>query len=173
MIIQGEKVVLRPMTVEEMPILYQWATQSEATPYWYGEHTGEFIPSYEEFFTKEFKRYYFDGSQPEKGRAFAILIDNRAIGEVNYNEINRENNSVDIDIIIAEDTDKNKGYGTDALKTLAKYLFQKMDVQLCYVDTAAKNHRAIRACEKAGFKRTKTFIEDGVEWQRLEIRNLE
>jgi len=118
MIIRGEKVILRPMTVDEIPIFYQWATQSEATPFMYGELYGDHVPTYEELM-RDWKGYYFDGSKPEKGRCFIILVGNKAIGQVNYNEINRENNSVELDIFIAEDVDKGKGYGTDALRTLA------------------------------------------------------
>ena len=170
MIIRGEKVILRPMTVDEIPIFYQWATQSEATPFMYGELYGDHVPTYEELM-QDWKTYYFNGSEPEKGRCFIILAGNKAIGQVNYNEINRENNSVELDIFIAEDADKNKGYGTDALKTLTKYLFQKMNIQLCEIEPITKNPRAIRAYEKAGFKTTKTFIKDRVEWVHMELRN--
>jgi len=165
MIIRGEKVVLRPMTVGEIPIFYKWATQSDATPFWYDDGR---IPTYEEF-TQDWKRYYFDGSEPEKGRCFVILVDNRAIGQVNYNEINRETNSVELDIIIAEDVDKNKGYGTNALKTLVNYLFQNMNIQLCWIEAVTKNTRAVRAYQKAGFKITKTFLSNGVECNHMEL----
>ena len=170
MIIRGEKVSLRPMTVDERSLFYQWATQSEATPFWYGELVGEQIPTFQEF-GQEFPAYYFDGSQPEKGQSFAIIVDNRAIGEINYNNINRENNSVELDIIIARDRDKNKGYGSDALKTLAEYLFQEMNIQICFLETVTQNPRAIRAYEKAGFKQTKKFIENSIEWIRMELKN--
>ncbi len=56
MILQGGKVVLRPMTVEEIPIFYQWATQSDSTSFWYGELYGDGIPTYEEF-TQDWKRH--------------------------------------------------------------------------------------------------------------------
>lgn len=170
MILQGEKVVLRPMTVEQIPIFYEWATQSDSTSFWYGELYGDHIPTYEEFI-RDWKRYYFDGSEPEKGRCFMIFVGNKAIGQVNYNEINRKNNSVELDIIIAEDIEKNKGYGSDALKTLAKYLFQNMNIQLCWIEVITKNPRAIRAYEKAGFKITKTFAKNGVEWNHMELKN--
>ena len=170
MIIRGEKIVLRPMTVDEISVFYQWATQSEATPFWYGELYGDHAPTYEEFI-RDWKGYYFDGSEPEKGRCFIILVGNKAIGQINYNEVNRESNSVELDIIIAEDVDKNKGYGPDALKTLVKYLFQNMNIQLCWIEAVTKNLRAIRAYEKAGFKTTKTFISDGVECNHVELRN--
>ena len=122
MIIRGEKVLLRPMTAEQVTLFYRWATQSEAAPFWYGDLVGEPAPTYEHFI-KDFEGYYFDGSQPEKGRSFVIMVGRRAIGEINYNEIDRKNNSVDLDIIIADDRDKNRGYGSDALKALARYLF--------------------------------------------------
>jgi len=167
MIIRGEKVALRPMTVDEIPIFYKWATQSDSTPFWYDD---DHVLTYEEFI-RDWKGYYFDGSEPEKGRCFIMLVGNKAIGQINYNEINRANNSVELDIIIAEDVDKSKGYGSDALKTLVKYLFQNMNIQLCWIEAITKNPRAIRAYEKAGFKTTKTFVSGGVEWKHMELRN--
>ena len=82
-----------------------------------------------------------------------------------YNAINRENNSVELDIIIAEDINTNKGHGTDALKTLAKHLFQNMNIELCWIEPVARNTRAIRAYEKAGFIRTPATPEQiQAEW---------
>ena len=158
------------MTVEEIPTFYEWATQSEATPFWYGELQGDRIPSYEDFL-KDWKRYYFDGSELERGRSFVILINSRAIGQINYNDINREDNSVELDIIIADDRDKNKGYGTDALQTLSRYLFQEMSIQKCWIEVIVKNPRAIRAYEKAGFRKIKTFVDMGIECIRMELKN--
>lgn len=169
MILEGEKVVLRPMTVEEIPIFYKWATQSDSTSFWYGELYGDRIPTYEEF-TRDWKRHFFDGSQPEKGRSFTILVGNKAIGQINYNEINRKNNSVELDIIIAEDIEKSKGHGSDALETLVKYLFQNMNIQLCEIEAVTQNVRAIRAYEKAGFKITKTFLKNGIEWNHMVMK---
>ena len=167
MIIRGKKIILRPMTVDEIPVFYKWATQSEATPFWYEDGR---IPDFEEF-ARDWKEYYFDGSQLEKGRCFTILLNEKPIGQVNYNDINRKNNSVELDIIIPEDINKNKGYGTDALKTLAKYLFQNMDIELCWIEPIAKNPRAIRAYEKAGFIITRTFVHEGTECYHMELRN--
>ena len=155
------------MTVDELPTFFKWATQSDSTPYWYDDGR---IPTYEEF-TRDRKRYYFDGSEPEKGRCFMILVDNRAVGQINYNNITRENNSVELDIIIAADEDKSKGYGTDALKTLTRYLFQNMNIQVCWIEPIAINTRAIRAYEKAGFKTTKKFISQGLECNHMGLKN--
>ena len=172
MIIHGEKVTLRPMTIKEIPTFFEWATQSDATPYWYGELQGDEIPTYKQFH-KDWKIHYFNGSAPEKGRCFVILVDYKAIGQINYNEIERGDNSVELDIIIPDDKHKNKGYGTDALQTLSKYLFLKMNIQKCWVDVIHKNPRAIRAYQKAGFKITKSFVDMGIECLRLELTSLD
>ena len=92
MIIHGKEFSLRPMTVDEIPTFYKWVTQSDGAPFWYGEPYGDPIPTYEKFL-EEWKEYYFDGNQPEKGRCFVILIGDRKIGQINHNEINRKNNS--------------------------------------------------------------------------------
>jgi RimJ/RimL family protein N-acetyltransferase len=160
------------MTEEEMPTFFEWATQSDATPYWYGELQGDKVPTFKEF-CKDWKKHYFDGSAPEKGRCFVILIDDTAIGQVNYNEIDRRNDSVELDIIIAEDRYKNKGYGTDALQTLSKYLFLVMAIQKCWIDVVSKNPRAIRAYQKAGFNITKTFVDMEIECLHLELKSLD
>ena len=168
MILQGKNIRLRPMKEDEIPLFYKWATSSDATPYWYGDLYGTKIPSLEEFLD-DWKPYYFDGSQPNKGRCFVILIKDEAIGQVNYNEINKRDSSVELDIIIANDLHKGKGYGSDALKTLANYLFNNMNTKKCFIDVAEKNPRAKRAYEKAGFKMTKTFSKKGIKWNHMEF----
>jgi hypothetical protein len=53
--------------VEQIPLFYKWATQSDSAPFWYGELYDDNTPLYEEFIWN-WKRYYFDGTKPEKGR---------------------------------------------------------------------------------------------------------
>ncbi len=166
--IQGEKVVLRPMTVEEKPLFYEWATRSDATPYWYGEIYGDRPPTREQFF-HDWKPYYFDDAEPEKGRCFVILVDDRPIGQVNYNEIGVHSRSAEMDIIIAAAADKCKGYGSDAMRTLAEYLFENMDVFRCWVEAIEQNSRAIRAYERAGFRQAGSRVVDDRRFIILEL----
>ena len=72
-IIRGKVVSLRPLTPEDKELFYLWATQSEGTPFWYSERTGEKIPTRKEFFD-DFADHYFDGTQPLKGRSYAIRV---------------------------------------------------------------------------------------------------
>jgi hypothetical protein len=54
-------------------------------------------------------------------------------------------------------------------KKYSRYLFSKMNIRLCWLDVVAKNSRAIRAHKKAGFKATKSFVEDEIKCLRMEL----
>lgn len=164
----GERVRLRPITPWERMLFYTWATTSSSTKYWYGELYGHKIPTYEEFLS-DWKDYYFDGTQPENGRCYVIEVNGKPIGQVNYNKINRKTNSVEVDIIIADEADKGRGYGSDALKTLSKFLFHRMSIKKCEIEVVTNNPVAIKAYQKAGFKIVNSYIRKGIEWNHMEL----
>lgn len=142
-VIRGEKINLRPMIPDEISIFYKWAVESD---FWYSRDRK---PSMEEFLAN-WKPYYFDGSAPEKGRCFMIELNNNPVGVICYNNIDGVNKKVELDIIIAGE-ETSKGYGTYALKTLIKYLFDEFDLNRIFTIAGANNPRAIRAYKKAGF----------------------
>jgi len=152
------------MREDEIPLFYKWATQSDGTPFWYGELYGDKIPTFEEFI-KDWKKYYFVEFEPEMGRCFVILLEKEPIGEINYNKISA-NRRVEIDIIIADDKNLGKGYGPDAIRTMIKYLFEKMDVKEVWVAAIKKNPRAVKAYKQAGFKTVNPpeDIKEDSEW---------
>lgn len=49
-----------------------------------------------------------------------------------------------------------KGYGTDAIMTLARYFFQEARYERMFLDVASHNKRAIRCYLKCGFKFVRT-----------------
>lgn len=169
MFLSGEKIKLRPMTENEKPLFFDMATKSEATPYLYGKMYADKIPSLEELFD-DYKDYYFNDSQPEKGRCFAILLNDKIIGQINYNKINRHNNSTELDIWIAKNIHIGKGIGSDALKTLIKYLKKKLKVSNFIICPSTNNPRAIKAYKKVGFKITKKYLDKkGVEFYQMKL----
>lgn len=163
----GKHVHLRPLTLKERPKFFRWATQSDATPFWYGELYGDQIPSYV-VFKHEWPDYYFDGSQPQKGRSFAIEVAGELIGQINYNEIHTEDQSVELDILIARSDYHGLGYGSDAIRVLTHYLFSKMGIRRCRIEVVAQNPKAYYAYLKAGFVHRYTYIRENIEWKVLE-----
>lgn len=163
MLLHGEKIDLRPLKVDEIGEFYEWVTRE---PYWYGRY-GDPIPTFEGFMS-EWPIYYFDGSRPEKGRCFMILLKGEKIGEVNYHEIDSENGSAELDIILLKDF-RGMGYGPDALKTLTDYLFAKMGAMKCIIEPIVLNERAVKAYEKTGFKLIEVITGDNFEMAHMEM----
>ena len=167
MLLKGEHISLRPLSLKERPVFFRWATQSDATPYWYGELYGDDVPSYV-VFKLEWPDHYFDGSRPLAGRCFAILLADRPIGQINYNQVSRADMTVELDIIIARQADQGHGYGTEAIRLLTQYLFRDMQVRRCRIEVVSRNPRAYHAYLKAGFSPTYTYLRQGIEWHVME-----
>jgi aminoglycoside 6'-N-acetyltransferase len=59
-------------------------------------------------------------------------------------------------IIYREEPDpdhQGQGLGCDAMRAMARFLFRHKDHHRVVIDPAAHNERAIRSCERAGFRR--------------------
>jgi diamine N-acetyltransferase len=63
----------------------------------------------------------------------------------------------------------NKGYGTDALLTLAKYYFERIGFEKMFLDVASHNKRAIRCYLKCGFKFFRTKYNKSDPRSKLDI----
>jgi RimJ/RimL family protein N-acetyltransferase len=169
--IKGDQVSLRPLTESDRETFYRWATQSDGTPFWYGEKTGEEIPSRLAFF-QDWKEHYFDGSQPLQGRSFAIVVNpsGREVGQINYQRDveEKERMACDLDIIIARKNDQNRGYGNEALRLLTDYLSDRYGIQYFTIYTLPENRIAIRSFQKAGFSILGEHRdENGIVWTKL------
>lgn len=84
-----------------------------------------------------------------------ILVDGEPVGQVNYNDIVELDGrkAVELDIWVRSEECCGKGYGTDALDALCRYLHERFGVEQFMVQPSARNPRAIHAYEKLGFKR--------------------
>jgi RimJ/RimL family protein N-acetyltransferase len=68
-----------------------------------------------------------------------------------YYNIDRLKGEAEVGITIGDRRYWGRGYGTDALETLIRYLFANTDLNRLRLKTLDWNHRAQRAFEKAGF----------------------
>ena len=85
--------------------------------------------------------------------AFAIcaLGESRAIGNVSLRDMDRENGSAEMAIVIVDRAFQGRGYGTDALNCIVDFGFGEQRLERIYLHVFDFNHRARRSYEKAGF----------------------
>jgi RimJ/RimL family protein N-acetyltransferase len=154
MILPGEKIALRPMEPAEVVLIHKWANNPDVMPFWDGEE--KTIAQVK----ADWRPHYFSDRNPYSGRCFTILRGNAPIGMICYNKIDRHNRNTEIDMVIGQKENWGLGYGSDALKTLVRYLFDRFELNRIWLGTHKYNTRAIRAYEKVGFKKEGLLRED-------------
>lgn len=78
--------------------------------------------------------------------------DNTYLGGCGINEVDWKNRCVTVGIFLAREY-WDKSYGTDAMKTLLRFIFEQMNTHRVELRTYSFNPRAQRSYEKCGFKR--------------------
>jgi RimJ/RimL family protein N-acetyltransferase len=153
--IKGSTIILRPATITARRQIYEWLAHSDITHTVLGppDFTDNPIPSWEEF-TDDYNPQFFTGLYPENGRSYIIEANGEPVGHINYNEIDLDNHSVELNIWLAGSIYCNKGYGTDAINTLCTYIKDNMDCATFFASISLRNKAAIRTYEKCGFTQT-------------------
>ncbi|WP_405708101.1 MULTISPECIES: aminoglycoside 6'-N-acetyltransferase [unclassified Streptomyces] len=124
--LSGDKVVLRPVTSGEDAILDRIVREPEVAAWW---------------------------SPPDDYEGMlAVVCEGEVIGAVQFEEeTDPEFRRAGIDIFLTA-RHHGKGLGTDAVRTLAKWLVRERGYHRLTIDPAAANTAAIRSYRKVGFK---------------------
>jgi aminoglycoside 6'-N-acetyltransferase len=84
--------------------------------------------------------------------AFAIDVEGEVIGAIETTEeLTPQYRSAGIDLFLTTER-HNQGLGTDAIRTMARYLIEERGHHRLTIDPAADNAAAIRCYEKVGFR---------------------
>ncbi len=150
--LKGENVVLRPMTEEDWGLLYKWNNDSEVL----------YLTEGDDLISRtldDVQQIYRGVSQ--NAFCFIIKIDDLDIGacwlqQMNLDRILKRYPDCDcrrIDIEIGEEKFWGKGYGTESIKLLTSFAFERENTDIVFgCDIADYNHRSLKAFKKLGFE---------------------
>lgn len=144
----GEKVRLREYKKADIACAQKYINDSEVKNLL---HPG--IPY---LYTFEDEEKWFNTLSATKDvYSFAIetIEDNKYIGGCGINNINWKNSVSEVGIFIGDKDYWGKGYGTDAMKILIKFIFNQMNINKIKLKVFSFNERAIKSYEKCGFKK--------------------
>jgi aminoglycoside 6'-N-acetyltransferase len=86
-------------------------------------------------------------------KVFVIEVDGEVIGAIQYGEEDDPMyRHANIDVFVTTPRQR-QGFGSEAIRALARYLIEERGHHRLTIDPAADNHAAIRAYEKVGFRR--------------------
>ncbi len=137
--LHGTSVLLRPVVPDDVEQL----TKILATPEvrrWWGRYDHERVE-------REFLQ------ADERTVVFAVELQGQVIGSIQfYEEPTPDYRHAGIDVFLDPDY-HGQGLGTDAVRTVARYLVHDRGHHRLVIDPAADNEAAIKCYERVGFKR--------------------
>jgi RimJ/RimL family protein N-acetyltransferase len=139
-VIKGERVLLRPVDDDDLPLIHRWVNHPEVWRYM----------DYESPFSLADVADDLERSRKE-GFPYTIVVDDRPIGRIGVNKFRRRDRICSIYMFIGEPAFWGQGLARDAAMTMLAYAFDRWDLNRVELWTLPDNNRALRMYEGCGF----------------------
>ena len=167
-------IIFTPLNKQHFGLLLKWL-QTPHVKEWWNKDVNWTPQLIEEKYSTYVEGYKQEGNTPKPIFAFIISVDEKPVGYIQmYNayDFPREdgisleglpNSLAAIDYFIGDPQSLGKGIGSHTLKLfLHEHVFPAY--KACFVDPDRVNTAAIRAYEKAGFRKVKEVQDGKVTW---------
>lgn len=145
-VLHGTDVVLRPLQEGDSPALVALAATPKVARWWLPVD-GDELPR----------------ARPD-GHAFTVVLDGAVAGLIEYAEaVDARHRRADVDLFL-DPRLHGRGLGGDAVRTLARYLFDVHQHHRLAAEPAVANASAIRCLEKVGFRRVGVLRRHEHNW---------
>ena len=154
--IAGERLYLSPMNVEDAETYVKWLNSRDVSDNLGLTSSVGRVPGEKEYIeSKKGNDYDFS----------IVLNDDTLIGNISLMNVNLVSGKATLGIFIGDESNRNKGYGTEAMKLLVDYGFNILRLHNIDLNVFDFNKGAIKSYEKVGFKeygrRHESYFLDG------------
>lgn len=156
--IEGERIYLSPMNLEDINKYVKWMNDFSVT---------DGLGSSSKLTTSLSELTWLENHLKSCEMQFAIILKetDEIIGNCGYFNINYLHQNGEVGLFIGEEENRNKGYGTEALKLIVDYGFNYLNLKNIMLKVYSFNEGAIKAYKKVGFKiigkRTSNYYLNG------------
>jgi aminoglycoside 6'-N-acetyltransferase len=153
--LRGDRVRLRPLEERDVDRLVEIGAEPAVSRWWPDITRAELAGK--------------AAGEEEDTVGLTVERDGRVVGMIQFHEeTTPEFRHAGIDIFLAGEC-HGQGLGADAVRTLARHLFDERGHHRVTIDPAAANERAIRCYERVGFRRVgvmrRYWRDPAGEWQ--------
>lgn len=162
--IEGEKVCLRAVEPEDVELMYRW--ENDPTIW---AVSGTIAPFSRHQLQRFLDEQQFDLQQTRQQRLIIQTRDEgRAVGALDLFELDLLNCRAGIGVLIAEPSDRGRGYAKDAVEAVVRYAREVLGLSQLWCNVGANNtasRKLFAACgfAECGTKRQWLWSPDG--WQ--------
>ena len=148
----GDNIYLRPLDMEDIDSFVLWLNDEEVRQYLMR------MSPLNKIREKDFmENLYNDDRNVVLG--ITLKENDQLIGNTALNKISIPYRQASLGIVIGDKACWSKGYGTEALNLMLGHGFDQLNLHRIFLTVLSFNARAIRAYEKAGFRREGVFRE--------------
>lgn len=148
------KISLRPLEPEDIDLLYNWENDLSI---WEVSNTKT------PFSKHVLSQYLLEATKDiYETKQLRLVIQNEkmeAVGAIDLFDFEPYHLRAGVGVLIHKNSDKNKGYASDALQALSNYTFEILGLKQLYANITFDNEVSIKLFEKSGFKKIGTKKE--------------
>jgi diamine N-acetyltransferase len=144
--ISSDKISLRALEPSDAGLLYKWENNPENTI------LGESVVPYSKSVLKRFIEGTTDIFTDKQLRLMIELNeDGCPLGCVDLFDLDFIHGRAGVGILIADTSDRNKGYATETIELISKYAFNRLHLNQLFCNVLENNHSSIALFTKSGF----------------------
>lgn len=155
-LLKNSNITLRALEPEDLEVLYRWENDPSI---W---HLSGTVVPYSRFLLKQ----YLENAQKDifELKQLRLIIElnaeKRPVGAIDLFDFDPYHRRAGIGILIADDSDRGKGYAREALDTLMKYSFDVLKLHQLWCNIASWNSKSMKLFTSAGFQ----VVGEKKEW---------
>ena len=161
-VITGERVLLRPVTAADTDGMWEAVNDPE----------GNDLTATTATFTRDQIAAWCASRAGQDERLDLAIVDRATgeyAGEVVLNEHDPDTDSANFRIGLRGPAYYGRGLGTEATRLLVDHALRTVGLRRLTLNVLARNPRARRAYEKAGFREVGRHVDDGEDWVEMAI----
>jgi RimJ/RimL family protein N-acetyltransferase len=157
----GKTIMLREYRKEDLPHIREWVIDPEVVD----NLSDVFLYPNTLNDTENFLNSMLEGNTDTKGFVIADRQSEGYIGQIDLFKIDWKNRVAELGVVIGAAENRNRGIGTEAIKLLQVFVFNRLNLHRLQLDVREYNERAIACYRKCGFqeegRRRKDFFISG------------
>ncbi len=155
-VLENKTIALRAPEPEDLDLLYLWENDTSIWPI-----SGTLSP-----FSRYILKQYLENAAKDvfemKQQRLIIMLKEtkRPVGTIDLFDFDPHHKRAGIGILIADASERRKGYGREALETLMDYCFKVLHLHQLFCNIASGNSESMKLFTSAGF----TTVGEKKEW---------
>jgi diamine N-acetyltransferase len=160
----GKNVLFRALEPSDVDVLYDWENDTEN---WLVSNTQS---PFSRFVLEQYLASAHQDIYSVKQQRFMIcrLSDNKSLGTIELFDFDPNHQRAGIGILIADKSERKKGYASEALDIMIQYGFEVLNLHQLYCNITVDNESSISLFQKHKFEisgNKKKWIRDGKQFK--------